>query len=228
MPTVNLQNMNDILRASGRGVVLYAPGNVDYRGWEPGTGALALAHLGDTEGDISLAPNSEVAGLVLPEITGPAKHSAVVTGENPVLTVPLFLADPSLRDVVSPTGSRHGGVSARQRAKEYTLVIVPEALIRVPNGDGTTSALELKFEDGEWTIGGVPLSAEQLTLLAMSVWLWRGYFMKPPTRMIGAPDGKNIETVTFQVMHQAAMPEGHQLYTYGSPADSEIDLEGGS
>ena len=124
---MTLLDLGDVLRSIGRGVIFYAPGNdaLSVDGWTPGTGELALAHLGDTEGDIVFTPHSETTGLTLPEVTGPAKHTAIFTGEAPTLSFPLFLADPSLLDVITPTSSRSGGQSFRRRAKEYTIAIFP-------------------------------------------------------------------------------------------------------
>lgn len=229
MPNLVPLNLGDVLRSLGRGIIFYAPGNVNFRGWVPGSGPMVLTHLGDTEGDITIATNAEVVSMTLPEVTGPGRHNAIFTGENPSVSFPLFLADPALQDVITPTGSRHGGNSFRRQAKEYTLAIFPEALFLEEQDDGTFERKTLGYTvGGGWTLGGMALTAEQVALLDTSVWLWRGFFEKPPRRFIGAPEGKNIETVTFAVLHQSAMPEGHQLYTVGDPADVEIDIEGGS
>ena len=77
-----------------------------------------------------------------------------------------------------------------------------------------------------WELDGAPLSEEQEALLGMSLWCWRGFFERPPRRFIGAPEGKNIETVNFTLLHQSGMPEGHQLFTMGNPWDADIDIEG--
>lgn len=215
---MNLLDLNEVLRTYGRGVV--------FRGvrWDPGEGSpIVLAHLGDTEGDIAFTPNSEVAGFTLPELTGPAMHEGTYTGENPTLELPLFLADPALLPTVSPKGSAHAGRSARTAVAEHVLVIFPEALFGESRAQLTVTA-------GAWTLGGVPLTAAQLALLDTALWLWRGFFNRPPRRWLGGPGdaSKNIESVSFQVMHHPGMPEGHKLYTVGDPHDYAIDLEGGS
>jgi len=215
---MQLLNLEDVLRTYGRGVVFYSPR------WDPETGApLALTHLGDTEGDIAFNPNAEVTGMTTPEVTGPAIHEADFTGENPVLEFPLFLADPALMAIVSPKGSAHGGRNGRTKPTEYTLVVLPEALF----GEDRAA---LAFAAGAWTLDGVPLTAAQLALLDTALFLWRGFFNRPARRFLGGVgDAKrNIESVTFQVMHAAAMPQGHKLYTTGDPADAAIDIEGGS
>lgn len=229
MPELNLLDLATVLRTIGRGVVFYAPGNGEgVEGWTPGSGPLNLEHLGDTEGDIVFTPNAETSGITLPEVTGPARHNATFMGENPTLAFPLFLADPNLLDIITPTGSRHGGQSHRRKAKEYTIAIFPEALFLVPQNDGTFARAALDYTGGVWTLDGQPLSDEQEALLGMSLWCWRGYFDRPPRRFLGAPDGKNIENVSFHLLHQAEMPEGAQLYSQGDPTDIEIDIEGGS
>lgn len=213
-----LKDLAEILRSYGRGVVFRAPR------WDPEQGEpIALVHLGDTEGDIVFNPQTEVAGMTLPEVTGPAIHEADFTGENPTLELPLFLADPALRALISPKGSRHGGKSYRTAAEEHTLVIFPEALFGESRGEITCTA-------GVWALDGTPLTSAQLALLDNALWLWRGYFSRPPRSFKGAPgDGKkNIETATFQVMHAPSFPEGNKLWTEGDPTDEGIDLEGGS
>lgn len=219
MPSnLDLLDLAEVLRTFGRGVV--------FRGvrWDPETGApIALTHLGDTEGDIAFTPNGEVAGLTLPELTGPAMHEGTYTGENPSLEIPIFLADPALLSVVSPKGSAHAGRSARTAVAEHTLLILPEALF----GE---SRAQLAHNAGAWTLGGVALTAAQLALLDTALWLWRGFFNRPPRRWLGGAGdaSKNIESISFQVMHHPQMPEGHKLYTVGDPNDYGIDLEGGS
>lgn len=220
-------------RASvGRGLVFYhADSGGDPTRWDPEQGdEINLVHLGDTEGDITITPNAEVVGLTLPEITGPAMHTADFTGENPTIEIPLYLADPALLTVISPSASPHGGNSMRQPAREVTLVVLPEGLFLKENADGTKSRATLSFDGGTWEIDGDPLSARQEELLAMAHWFWRCVFNRPPRRFRGGPgnDSKNIETVTAMALHHEAMPEGHALFTVGDPAEASIDIEGGS
>lgn len=225
MPNYNLLDLTTIRRhLGGRGVVLYAPR------WDR-NGALALTHLGDTEGDIVVSTNPEVSALTLPELSGPAAHEADYTGENPTVEIPLFLADPTTLAIVSPTGAASAGATRRRAVQEYTLVIIPETLFLVNNAAGAPERKQLAFTTaGGWTLNGVALTADQLDLLESSVWLWRGYFSRPPRSFRGgAGDAKKaIETVTFQAMHHPGMPEGHMLYTTGDPALAEIDLDGAS
>lgn len=216
MTALNLLDLADVLRSYGRGVVFYAPR------WDNAS-PLTLAHLGDTEGDIVFNPNAEVSGLTLPELTGPAMHEGTYTGENPTLELPIFLADPALYSVLAPRNSAHAGRSARSAVTEYTIVVLPEALF------GAARA-ELAYTGGAWTLGGVALTSAQEALLDAAVWFWRGYFNRPSRRWLGGAGdaAKNIEQVTFNVMHHPALPEGHKLYTTGDPSASAIDIEGGS
>lgn len=224
MPNYNLLDLSTLLRSFGRGVVFYAPV------WDRGL-PLALTHLGDTEGDIVINTNPETAGLTLPELTGPAMHEVDYTGENPTVEIPMFLADPAMHAIISPSGSAHAGRSRRGKVVEYTLAVFPEDLFLVTDGEGITTRKQLKFDgvDG-WTLDGDALTAEQQTLLDASIWIWRGFFNRPPRKFHGgAGDAKkNIETVSFQAMHHPDMDEGHALYTTGDPADADINIEGDS
>lgn len=219
---ITLLTLGQVARAIGRGVILYAAEK-----WDTVT-PLELLHLGDTEGDITVNPQSEVAGFTLPEHTGPAMHGAVHTGDNPTIEFPMFLADPDLMAIISPSGDANMGRSLRVPVTERTLVIIPEEVFIGEDGDGKPARLELAFAGGVWTLGGNPLTPAQEEAMARSIWLWRGHFARPSRRFIGAAgeESKNIETVTFQVMHHEDMPEGHKLATLGDPTNSDIDLDG--
>lgn len=229
----NLLDLAAVFRSIGRGVVFYAHAAGDVTTpvrWDPGLGEpLNLAHLGDTEGDITLNRNQTVAPLTLPEISGGAQYEATFTGENPVLDTPLFLADPALLPIVSPSGGAGGGYGRVAPAAERTIVVFPERLFKNA-GDATTGYGELTFVGGVWTIGGVALSAEQLRYLGMSVWLWRVYAVQASRRFLGGHGdaAKNIETVSWNALMHPDLPEGQRLYTEGDPADFGIDIEGGS
>lgn len=226
MPDLVPLSLQSILRQVGRGKVFYgkAPAG-GIAPWTPGSGEIVMTHLGDTEGDITLDTNPEVSAMTLPEVTGPARQTAFYTGENPVLSIPLFLADPALLPIITPTGSKHAGNSFRRRVNEYTLAILPESLFLQANADGTFTQRTVDFQAGAWHQNAVAFTTAQQAILDMAIWLWRGYFNRPPRRFIGAPEGKNIETVSFQVMYQPLMPEGHMLYTQGDPSDYGINLE---
>lgn len=212
---IDLKNLQDELRAIGRAVALVAE-----TAWTPGT-KLELTHLGDTEGDITVAFNESFVHMTLPEVTGPAKHESFVEGEDPVITLPLFVANPGLRAILSPTGNASGGNSRRQRVKSRTLVLMPEELFF--DGEKYTG-ITYSAADG-WEMGGQPLTEDQERLLGLSMWFWRGYFNRPGVSFRHGDAGKVVESVTFQVQHHPFMPEGEQLYTLGNPEDAGIDID---
>lgn len=225
MPAYNLLDLSTVVRSFGRGVVFYS----DL--WLPELGnPIDLNHLGDTEGDISIATNPELNGLTTPELTGPAKHEIDYTGEAPMVEVPLYLTDPALYAVISPSNSQHAGRSRVSAVAERTLVIFPERLFLEGSPGDAISAATLAVTAGVWTLGGVALTATQTALLGQSIWLWRGVFNRPPRTFHGGTGDarKQIETCSFEVMHHPDMPEGHHLYTIGDPSLASIDLDGAS
>jgi hypothetical protein len=214
---IQLKNLQEQAREIGRAVVMVAPTR-----WVPGQ-KLVLQHIADTEGDISVAANESYVHLTLPELTGAAKHKSYVEGEDPVVTMPIFVADPAIRALVSPAGNAGGGYSRRRPVKERTLVLFPEQLFYDAAEDKYTS-LTYTAADG-WQVNGKELTEEQERLLALSMWFWRGYFTRPSVPFRHGEAGKTVESVSFQVMHAGEMPDGHQLYTLGDPADAEIDID---
>lgn len=228
MPQYDLLDLTTVARSWGRGVIFRAPR------WDPTVGALTLTHVGDTEGDIVVNTNPETATLTLPELTGPAGHDMDYLGENPVIEVPMYVTDPAMHALISPSGSAHAGRERRGVVVEHTIVIFPENLWVDPATSRVdrTKVFEAVVASGghAWEFDGNALSAEKLTLLDSAFWLWRAVFSRPPRRFRGGAgnDRKNIETVTIQGLHHPDMPDGHHLYTTGDPADSGIDLFGSS
>lgn len=223
MSNLTLAAVADLIASYGRGVVFYADK------WVPADGPLVMTQLGVTEGDITITPNATTAGLTLPELTGPAVHEMDYLGENPVAEIPLYLADPALIAIVSPSGSAHAGRSRRGPVKERTLAIFPEALFLADDAEGIVHEYVVAFDGaGAWTFNGIALDAERQRLLDASLWLWRAVFNRPPRRFRGGAgdDKKNIETVSTQSLHHPDLPEGHHLYTTGDPFASDIDLNG--
>lgn len=224
MSNFNLADLSNLKASYGRGVVFYADK------WDT-ISPLAMTQLGVTEGDINVNPNGATAGLTLPELTGPIPHEMDYLGENPVIEIPLYLADPALIAIVSPSGSKHAGRSRRGPVKEYTLAIFPEALFLSADAEGIVTEKTVAFDGaGVWTFDGQPLTADQVALLGASFWLWRVVFNRPTRRFRGGAgdDKKNIETVSTQSMHHPDMPEGHHIYTSGDPFLASIDLNGAS
>lgn len=227
----SLLDLETILRRVGRGSIFFATRTAAAADrtpirWDVDQ-ELYLKHLGDTEGDISLVPNSTVANLTLPEISGDAPHEATATGEAPALEFPLFLVDPDLLPIISPRGVSHAGYGRVCDVTDLTLVVFPETLFR--ESDCTFEDLEYTTAGG-WKLGGVALTPAQLTKLELALWLWRGYFERPTLMWRGGhgDEGKNIEAVRFVSLMHGLMPDGHRLYTRGDPNTQGIDLEGGS
>lgn len=221
--TYSLLDLNSVLRDIGRGVVFYASK------WD-GETPLSLTHLGDTEGEITVELNESYNHLTTPELTGEAKHKSYLIGEDPVVTIPLWLADPALRAIVSPTGNASGGYSRPQRVTEYTLVIFPEELFRL--SDGTFGQLKYDSQaDPAWSIGGGELTEEQEALLGQAVWFWRGYFTKPGPVFRAEDGGKIVIPVNFQAMPTDLaieyIDEGDRIYTIGDPGAKGIDIDPG-
>lgn len=221
----NLLDLASLVRSWGRGVVCRAPV------WD-GVSPLELTHLGDTEGDIVVNTNPAIAGLTTPELTGPAIHEADYEGESPSIEIPMYMTDPAQRAIVSPSGIQSAGRRRRTPAAEHTLVLFPEALFLLPQdpitGSINVGTLSYTMATG-WQFEGAALSPAKELLLGETFFAWRGYFSRPPRSYKGgAGDArKNIETVTFQLMHHASMPDGHHLYTIGDPTSAGIDLEAG-
>ena len=224
-----LLDLETVLRQIGRGTVWYA---VDESGnptvWDY-TSALTLEHLGDTEGDIAFNPNGQVATLTLPEISGQAIHEATDLGEGPTLDLPLFLADPDLLPIVSPRNSAHAGHIRTCDVAQRTIVIFPEELFQVSSASCTYGTLSYTVSGG-WKVNNVALTSAQETILENALWCWAGFFTRPNTTFKGGhgDDGKNIETVTFNLMMHPSLPDGHRLYTRGDPATYSIDITGNS
>lgn len=218
-----LADLTQVVRSWGRGVIFRAAK------WDT-TSPLVMAHLGDTEGDMNIATNPEMAILTLPELTGPAGHDVDYTGENPVIEVPLYVTDPAMHALISPTGSASAGRERRGVPVEHTLAIFPENIWVDPATGRVDRTKLLSFAGGAWTFDGAALSAAKSELLDSSFWLWRATFNRPPRRFRGGAgdDKKNIETVSIQGLHHPDMPDGHHLYTTGNPftADPSINLEG--
>src|SRR5690625_2034019 len=190
-----------------------------------GPSNLTRTHLGDTEGEITAEINASYSHLTTPELTGEAKHRSYIGGEDPVVTIPLYLADPALRAIVSPTGSAGGGHTRQRPVTERTVVIFPEELFY----DAEAGEYgELTYSGTAWQVDGEPLTDRQEALLGQSVWLWRGYFDRPGLAYRHEDGGKLVQPVTYQVMQSdlplSVIPDGERLYTMGDPADAGIDI----
>jgi hypothetical protein len=211
MSTFDLLDLTDQFRAIGRASVFRASGAFVY---DAGGTNVTMTHLGDTEGEITLEANEEYSELTLPELTGPAPHAKYVSGEAPVVTMPIYAADPTLRAILSPSGSAHGGYQRRRAVAESMIAIIPEQVFIESNAQA-----QLAYPDQVtgWTVGGNAATQQQLDLLDLSIWFWRGHFTKALPIYKHEDGGKVVQQVMFHAMHNSSMPDGHHLYTVGRP-----------
>lgn len=177
----NLIDLNNILRAIGRGIVFLAgeegSAGFDFGYWD-GASPLTFQQLGDTEGNIVLNPNAATAGLTLPELTGPAMHEADFLGENPTVEIPMVLADPALRSLVNPLSQAHGGQNMRQPVKEHTLIVVPEMVLARADANGILGRAALSYDGEDFLLNEgeedeAALEGDALALFeAGTLWCW--------------------------------------------------------
>lgn len=226
-----LLDLETLLRKLGRFTLFYAhdgtgPEDIgDPVRWDAAS-ELQLAHLGDTEGPIVFNPQGSVAELHLPEISGDAAHEATYTGDNPMLEAPVFLADPDLLPIVSPTGLASAGHFRVRDVDARTIVAFPEELFRKTD----QSYADLSVSGGVFLLDGSPLDSAHDTLLGASIWLWNAYATRPTENFPGGhgDDAKLIQTVAFKGMFHPDLPQGHRLWTRGNPFDYSINIETGS
>ncbi len=222
MASYTLLDLTAQTRAIGRASVFYAAGAYGYVA-SPTGADLALTHLGDTEGEITIDSAEEYSDLTLPELTGPAIHERYSSGESPSVEIPIYAADADLRAILSPTGTASGGYSRRRAVTEYTLVIIPEEVFIESNAQAALVYTNTAGT-GAWTVGGDAASAAQLALLDLSIWFWRGHFTRALPMYRHEDGGKVVQNVTFQAMHNSSMPDGHQLYTVGRPNEASTAI----
>lgn len=192
-----------------------------------GAADLTLTHLGDTQGDITFNAAEKIGGLKLPEWYGDAYVRSHVIGAEPVLTAPLFLATPALRNTVSPTGDGLIANGGRRTIVRHTLVVFPQALFWNATDSDYSATLRYTSALGwQKVIGGTPaaLTADETRLLGLSIWLWSGFFERPPITFRATVDDElvDVETVTFRAMRNEA---GYPLVTIGSPITHGINID---
>jgi len=210
MSTYDLLDLTTQVRSIGRGSVFYDTGAFAFAA---GGTDVTFTHLGDTEGEIPIEANDEYSALTLPELTGPAPHEKFISGQAPVVTMPLYAADAALRAITSPTGSASGGFQRRRSVTEYTLAIIPEQVFIEANAQA-----QLTYDKvAAWQVGGDAASAAQLALLDLSIWFWRGHFTVTMPIYRHEDGGKVVQEVEFHAMHNGSMPDGHHLFTIGRP-----------
>lgn len=183
---------------------------------------LTLTHLGITMGEIGPPEETPTNNLTLPELTGAAAHEAYAENPDAVIEFEAIVSSQAQLNVFSPTGSGSAGYRRPPLVTEHTLVLFPEALLIEGN---PPAEVALAYSGGAWTVGGDAASAEQLALIDLSLWFWRGYFHRAPLRYRYEDGGRAETTVRFNVMQDLTKPNGEQLWTVGDPADKGIDIE---
>lgn len=196
--------------------------------WD-GSSALELKELGLTEGEMQLAPNPEYSDLKLGEYTGPAILKRYYTGEAPVLTVSMFLADPALRAIISPSGTSGAGFESQQPIQLLTLVLFPEMLFRGAVGEPLKT---LTYVGGAWELDGSPLPESLDRYIGQTVWLWAAAPTRTPLVFQHADGGRALAQAEFAVIQDIYgspwLPEGAEMYWIGDPVNAGVDIEGGS
>lgn len=222
MATYSLLDLQSQVRAIGRAAVFYGTGPYAYVA-SPTGADLSLTHLGDTEGEITIEWGEEYTGMTTPELTGGALHNRYVAGENPRVTIPLYVADPDLLAIISPTGSASGGYQRRRAVTNRVLVLIPEEVFIESNAQVDLVATNTAGTMA-WTIGGDAATPTQLDLLRQSIWFWGGHFEKPGAAFRHEDGGKAVQPVVYQSILNTAMPDGHMLYTRGLPEEADTPI----
>lgn len=197
--------------------------------WD-GSGPLWLKELALTEGDMNLEPNPEYSDLKLADYTGPAVLKRYLTGEAPVLTVGLYLADPALLSVISPTATAGVGFESYQPVQLLTLVLIPENAFRTGVGQPFKT---LAYEAGDWTLDGSPYPESQQRFLDQTTWMWAVAPTRAPRNFANANGLSALSQAEFALIQDIYglpfLPEGAQTYWIGAnPSDIGVDIEGGS
>lgn len=213
MPAYNLLNYGTQPLSLGRAAVFRAP----Y--WD-GTTDLDLTHLGITMEEIAPPTDEQISALTLPEHTGPAPLEAFAEGSAPTVDFTMLVGSQATLDILNPTGSRNAGYRYRRSVAEHTLVLFPEQLLVEDNAEAAIAYTTV----GGWTVGGDAATAAQLALIDLSIWFWRGYFMRTLPVFRHTEGGRVEAPVSFNVMQDLTKPDGSQLYTVGDPVESAIDI----
>lgn len=228
----SLEALNEAALELGKGVILYAVDNEgDPVEWD-GTADIDLAHLGDTQGVIKFTSNEQLGTLKLPEVYGDAALRAYVTGADPVLTAPLFLATPSLRQLISPTRNGLIGSGSRTPVARWTLVVLPQALFYDETDPIPGNKADISFSGSAWTKKtydqpeGRALTTDEERLLGLGIWMFSGYWERPPVTYEATVNDVvvNVEECTFHVLRSTAALLQGTLAIVGLPEDYDIDI----
>ena len=222
MATFTLTDYATTRLALGRASLWVAGSSIATAGYWDGAAEITLTHIGITMGEIGPPEESPTNNLTLEELTGEAVLEASAVNPNAVIEFDAIVSSQAQAELFSPTGSGSAGYRRPPPVKEHTLVLFPESLLI--EGD-PPAEVSLAYSGGAWTVGGDAATTEQLALIDLSIWFWRGYFMRTPPVFRYENGGRAERTVRFQVMQDLTKPNGEQLWTLGDPADAGIDIE---
>lgn len=230
MPTtLSISALNRAAMALGRGTVLMS------EVWD-GTGVLELEHIGETEGDIVFNANEAIRTLGAPELYADGVLQAKVNGANPIATIPIYLADATKRDLLSPTGDGLIGLPGMRDVARKTLVIMPyelyynaatgkhDAQLNYTSGDGWTKSAVASGEEDNF----VALTTEETRLLKLGIWMYDGYFTRPPvTFRHGSTTevARDIESCEFRAIVPEAEAVLGAMATIGPPDLYGIEID---
>lgn len=190
-----------------------------------GLGA-ATSHIGNTEGAVDIAPNSEYSELTLPETSGPAAIKRYLTGDKPQFEIGVF-PNPENIAIFSPTGKGSAGQQRRRRVREHTLWIVPEELFLKEDNLGNMVEVPVTFAGGAFLKDGVALTPEEQELVDMSMLVWRADFSRATPIFKHEDGGKSLKQITVMIQQDFTKPDGCQLYLMvGEAADYGISFMG--
>lgn len=225
--TLTITELNKAAVALGRAFAFIAPK------WDGATD-LALTFLGHTNGDVVFTPNEGIRTTSAPEIS-PAPLKVAVFGAAPKATVPLFLADPALRVLVSPTGSGAIGTDGFIPVVRHTLVLMPAQLFF--NAITNRNDAKVQYVGGVWqksavAVGDaddyVAMTSDETDQLGLSIWGWDGYWSRPPvTYRFGSAteEAVDVEACEFTLMMPDIMDVVGAMAHIGPPSDYGIEID---
>jgi len=196
--------------------------------WDESGDLFALmTHIGTTEGEVNPEMNPEYSELTLPETSGPAALKRYLAGERPSFTVGVF-PDPDKLRLFSPTGTGSAGQVFRRRVKEYTLWIVAQELFLKPDAvTGIVGAVPVTYNGVNFLKAGLPLTAEEQSLIDLSMLCWRADFERVTPRYQHDEGGKSLKEITVTIQQDFTKPDGCQLFlVVGEAVDFGVDFVG--
>ena len=181
--------------------------------WPGGTDDLfdTMVHIGNTEGAVDIAPNSEYSELTLPETSGPAAIKRYLSGERPSFDLGIFPTPDGLA-LFSPTGRGSAGQQRRRPVREHTLWIVAEELFLKETVAGDMEEVPVTYGATGFLKDGVALTAAEQELVDMSIVIWRADFGRSTPVFRHEDGGKSLRTVPVNVQQDFTKPDGCQLY----------------